>query len=307
MRSALAVGFALFLALDVALAPGAAADTASRRFYFSGDGVLDLHHAHFDERLSVRYRDADGRYDPAALAEIERFFRSRTDGAAGRVSLRLVELIDFAGDRARPARMTLVSGYRSPEFNSALRGDGRRVAQASLHTEGLAADVAFDRVDLRRFWRDLRELRVGGVGLYRADGFLHLDTGQPRFWEPSTSAVERNLAADNARLFARTDFDRYRDLEGAVVGLHSVTALPVSVHRRGWVDGREVDLVPLDGGVVPDGECWRFDEVMDRYEFAIASAAPPPEERAALGLRLCAAGGSPAVREIPTNPVERLR
>ena len=37
--------------------------------------------AHFAETaLDVRYRDADGRYDEAAMATIARFFRSRTDG-----------------------------------------------------------------------------------------------------------------------------------------------------------------------------------------------------------------------------------
>lgn len=300
-----AIAVLLLAAGIVAAAPRpAAAQTA--RFYFSGDGRLELAHAHFDERLNVRYRDADGRYDPEAIAAIERFFRSRSDGAQGRVSLRLIELIAFAGRRARAGRLTLVSGYRSPELNAALRGDGRRVAQASLHTEGLAADVAFAGVDLGRLWRDLRDLRVGGVGLYRADGFLHLDTGQPRFWEPATSAVDRNLSADNARLFARTDFDRYAGLEGAVVSLHSLTALPVAVHRRAMLGEAAVDLVPLDAGTELAGECWRFEDEAEAYRLAVTSAVSPPAERAPLRLRLCATGGSDRDREILSNPVERL-
>src|SRR5262249_27499355 len=141
--------------------------------------------------------------------------RSRSDGKSTAISLRLIELIDFVEDRYRPSRLTLVSGYRSPALNQALRAGGRRVAEASLHTEGLAVDLQPGGVDLPRLWRELRELDAGGVGLYEADGFLHLDSGPPRFWEAATSGVEKNRSADNARLFARTDFDRYTDLAGA--------------------------------------------------------------------------------------------
>src|SRR5262249_52660761 len=153
----------------------------------SGDGELVLRDAHSDERLAVRYRDDDGRYDPEALARIDRFFRSRSDGAVGSMSLRLIEMIDFVDDRYHPAQLSLISGYRSPEYNQALRDRGARAARASLHTEGLAADLAPSGLDLPRLWKQLRDLEIGGVGLYRKDGFIHLDTGRPRFWEPATS------------------------------------------------------------------------------------------------------------------------
>jgi len=56
---------------------------AQERFYFSGDGTLRMGNAHFAETLDVRYRDASGRYDEAAMATIARFFRSAPMGAAG--------------------------------------------------------------------------------------------------------------------------------------------------------------------------------------------------------------------------------
>jgi uncharacterized protein YcbK (DUF882 family) len=284
----------------------AAGDGQSARFFFSGDGSIELDHAHFDEHITVRYRD-EGRYDPEAQKALERFFRSRSDGASAPVSLRLIELIDFVQDRYRPSRLTLISGYRSPAFNESLRGAGRRVAQGSLHTEGLAADLKPTGVDLRDMWLQLRQLGVGGVGLYPSDGFLHLDGGQPRFWEASTSGVEKNRSADNARLFARTDFDRYADLDGALIRLHSVTALPIRIQRTARLGDHRLALVPEASDVALDGDCYVLREPAERYIFKVAARVPPPLQPAPIRLRTCAPRTGATPKEILTNPVERLR
>jgi uncharacterized protein YcbK (DUF882 family) len=298
--------WAVLLALVAVLrhTPAAADGT---RFVFSGDGALDLYNAHFDEHLTVRYRDVEGHYDAQALARIERFFRSRSDGASGPVSLRLIELIDFVQDRWRPTRLTLVSGYRSPELNQTLRAAGNRVAQSSLHTEGLAADLQPAGVDLQRLWHELRGLEVGGVGLYRKDGFLHIDTGRPRFWEPATSGTEKNLSADNARLFARTDFDRYADLEGAVIRLHAVTALPIRIERTARIGDQPLPLAPLGQGIKVDGDCLVIEEPADQYALTVAASLAPPPRRAPIRLHTCAPRLGATPPEIATNPVELLR
>lgn len=292
----------IILAVLLLLAAPAA---ASSRFYFSGDGTLAMAHGHFAERLQVTYRTADGRYDAGAVARINRFFRSRTDGESGPISLRLIELLDYVEDHYRPRRLTLVSGYRSPEMNRGLRGTGRKVAQASLHTEGLAADVRPAGLDLRKLWNALRAAQVGGVGLYQGDRFLHLDTGAPRFWEAATSKVDQDLSKENARLFARTDFDRYDSLAGAVVSLHSVTALPIAVRATARLGDAELALVPRDAAVQGDGDCWIFSEPAARYELAVTSHVPAPPQRQPIVLETCPPrlGATPA--EVRSNPVER--
>jgi uncharacterized protein YcbK (DUF882 family) len=291
----------LLLVLAVAV-PAA----AQERFYFSGDGRLRLANAHFAETLDVRFRDGDGRYDDAALAQIGRFFRSRTDGRSGPMSLRLIELLDWVEDHFQPRQLVLVSGYRSPELNRSLRAEGRRVAQASMHTEGMAADVQPIGLDLRRLWNTLRREEIGGVGLYQQEGFLHLDTGMPRFWEAATSKVEQNLAKENARLFARTDFDRYDTVDGAVITLHSVTALPIAIRRQAHLGDAVIAVAPHDERVRAAGDCWIFTEPAGQYALVVHAPRLAPADRQPIVLDTCAprVGATPA--QVRTNPIARL-
>ena len=246
------------------------------RFFFSGNGHLKLGHAHFNTTLDVQYRRSDGSYDPAALQQIRHFFRSRGDDREHAMSLRLIELLSYVQQHYRPKKMVLLSGYRSPEFNAELGAAGQAVAMASLHTQGLASDIAFSGVDLRRLWLSLRELKTGGAGYYRKQNFLHIDTGPPRFWEETTSRVGENLSAGNARMFVRTDFDRYEDLQGAVLSLQSVTTLPLRLASRAHVidrrGGQMLELAP-HGNIASDGQCLTITTPAEAYELDVRSVA----------------------------------
>jgi uncharacterized protein YcbK (DUF882 family) len=286
--------------------PRARAQSNGSRFFFSGGGTIALDHAYFPEHLSVRFRDSDGRYDPGAIARIRHFFRSRSDGREGEVSLRLIELVDYIQDRYHPKKMVLVSGYRSPEFNGDLRAAGRRVARASLHTEGLAADLKLVGLDLRPVWTSLRGLRTGGAGLYAEEGFLHVDTGIPRFWEAATSGVDKDLSAGNARLFARTEFDRYADLAGAIVDIHGVTAFPLRIARTAHLGDLALALEPVSADAESDGDCWVITGPAARYAFRVSGpvAAPAAGIRQPLHLATCTprVGATPA--QFDSNPIE---
>jgi uncharacterized protein YcbK (DUF882 family) len=246
-----------------------------RRFFFAGNGQLKLADAHFKNTLDVHYRHDDGSYDEAALREIRRFFRSRGDDRERPMSLRLVELLAYIQNRYQPRQMTLLSGYRSPEFNADLGASGRAVAMASLHTQGLAADIAFSGIDLRQLWGGLRELKSGGAGYYRKSNFLHIDVGPPRFWEETTSRVSENLSAGNARMFVRSDFDVYDGIEGAVLSLHSVTSLPLRIAPQARLVGKrtatELNLQPVGDLLRSDDGCWIIEHPAESYELTVAS------------------------------------
>lgn len=295
----------------IALVVGILSGTASAqpdpsRFFVSGDGHLRLEHAHFGTRIDVRFRDANGVYSAEALASLRTFFRSRDSNREGPLSLRLVELLDYVEDRFQPSRIVVYSAYRSPELNASLAG----TARTSLHTQGLAIDVGLEGVDLRPAWDRLRAMRFGGVGYYAAGGFLHLDGGAARFWEASTSRVGEDLSAGNARVFARTEFDRYATLDDIEVTLHSVTATPLGLRVQVSPGLR---LVPISPGIVERDGCLWIETFDDEYRFTLEadSAAARHADLSGRSVRLDLSTCSPRVDRTPesiaANAIEIVR
>jgi uncharacterized protein YcbK (DUF882 family) len=272
------------------------------RFFIAGTGSLALQNAHSGEQATVRYRLDDGTYDAQALARIARLFRSRADGREAPISLRLIEILSHlqASEGLRP--FVVQSGYRSPAYNQALKAKGRQVAGGSLHTEGLAADLAVPRKRLAALWQRVRDLDCCGAGAYAHEGFLHVDVGRPRFWEAATSKVEQNLSAGNARLFARTEFDRYASGEPIAVRVHALTAPPVRIARRGLgiPAGGEPWPITIDGEQVEHDGCFEI----GASGAALRIGGTRAVTRVRLRLETCAPRVDATPEVVETNAIE---
>lgn len=277
-----------------------AATTTLSRFFLVGDGTVALVNAHTGQKVTVSYRQADGSYDPQALAAIRRVMRSR-DGGEGPIALRLVELLGYVYDLGGKRPLTIQSGYRSPAYNQAIRARGAKAAGGSLHTEGLAADVAFPKRELKPLWLKIQALDCCGAGYYQSEGFLHLDVGRPRFWTPATSKVEQNLSAGNARLFARTEYDRYAAAEPITVTLHALTTPPVRVATEAmFVVGDREQAVRVAGDVPERDGC--LDVAAHDARLRVTGAAAG--ERARLVLRTCTPRVEKTPETVETNAIE---
>jgi len=79
-------------------------------------------------------------------------------------------------------RIDIVSGFRAPKYNLMLRKKGHQVARDSQHTHGNAVDFRIPGINVHALESWARSLRLGGVGLYEASGFVHVDTGRVRYW-----------------------------------------------------------------------------------------------------------------------------
>jgi uncharacterized protein YcbK (DUF882 family) len=286
----------VILALLLVLA--APAFAGPPRFFIMGSGRIVLVNGHTDERVSVRYRRDDNTYDETAMARIKHVFRSR-DGGEGDMSLRLIEILSKLQDLAGGKDLVIISGYRSPEYNEGLRAKGVRAAGGSLHTEGLAADLAFPKSLLKPLWMKMREMDCCGAGYYQKEGFLHIDVGRARFWEPQTSRVEENLSAGNAKLFARTEYDRYEVGEEIVIRLHAMTVPPVGIASTAEMVGdtsRAVSVgvssadAALCNGVTSSGS-------------ALNVKAAFPAERARLVLSTCEPRAERTPAQITANQI----
>lgn len=153
-----------------------------------GNGSLTLRRNDTGEKITVRYRLADGTYDGAALARLNRFMRCRMTGYEVPMAVKLVELLDAVEDKFGRKGLTLLSGYRTPKLNGKIPGS----AKHSMHMLGWAADIkipGYSSTKVRRFGQ---KLGVGGVGYYPYKGFTHLDVGKSRYWVVSRPPRRRS-------------------------------------------------------------------------------------------------------------------
>ncbi|MFO7739890.1 MAG: DUF882 domain-containing protein, partial [Desulfatiglandaceae bacterium] len=219
-----------------------------------------------------------GSYDKKALNEICRVFDAPCEPSQMGLSLRLIEFIDYLEDRLhRGAKITIISGYRKPEYNTRLREKGKLAAKASLHQYGMAADLKIEGVKAERLWHYVRDLHFGGAGYYHGDA-VHIDVGPARFWDETTSGVGTGISDGNKLIGLITDYDVYGP--GMIVMLRFIrmTAFPIHIilefslirqDDRGEIETCR-SFVPFFKTSLTDG-CMRFGSIDEmntiRWEF----------------------------------------
>jgi len=125
----------------------------------------------------------DGRYDREALQRLDMVLRDPGADEATPMDPRLFDVL-VTVQRALDSTDTweVISGYRAPETNAARARQSRRVSRASLHMSGMACDSRLPNRNSLGIARIAADMQTGGVGLYRRDGFVHLDCGPARRW-----------------------------------------------------------------------------------------------------------------------------
>ena len=200
------------------------------RYFYNGDGRLNLLSEKNGISFNGQYRKSKGIYDENALKTINRLFGAETDRPLSTISLRLIEFLDYLEDHLHPgARITIVSGYRSPQYNTDLRNKGMLAAKASLHQYGMAADIKIKGISSKRVWNTVKKLGFGGTGYYKGE-LVHIDVGPARSWDEKTSGVGTDISIQNKLIGLVTDYDIY--LPGEMIDLRFIrmTAFPIGVN-----------------------------------------------------------------------------
>lgn len=147
-----------------------------------GERVLSFVHTHTGERLTLPYW-GDGRYLAPGISRIEDLLRDFRTGERHAIDPALLDqLHDLRLATGTTAPFQVVSGYRSPETNAALRASRGGQASRSLHMQGRAIDVRLADVSTAVLRDAALELGRGGVGYYPESDFVHVDTGPRRRW-----------------------------------------------------------------------------------------------------------------------------
>jgi uncharacterized protein YcbK (DUF882 family) len=148
---------------------------------------LAIRNVHTNESVDAVFARA-GQFVPSGLSELNHGLRDWRTGEGIDMDhkllallVRLRDTLEVRGNR----KIDLISGYRSPRTNAALRSAGGAqtvVASQSQHMLGKASDIMIPGVSLDRLHGAALALGGGGVGYYPRDGFVHVDTGRVRHW-----------------------------------------------------------------------------------------------------------------------------
>jgi len=145
--------------------------------------TLAFEHTHTGEKLSITYAVGDD-YVLDSLKTVNRFLRDHYTGRVGRMDPELLDLLyELKRECSVDEPFQVISGYRCPATNRKLRRRSRGVARKSLHMEGRAIDIRLPDTKLAELRDAARDLGRGGVGFYPSRGFVHVDTGDVRFWQ----------------------------------------------------------------------------------------------------------------------------
>lgn len=150
----------------------------------AGERRLRLVNAHTSETFDAVYHDGSAYLDEA-LSELDWLVRDHRENVAMAMDPAVYDLVWTLGSRyaaARGARPLIAvhSGFRTETTNTLLRAEG--AAQNSLHMAGMALDISVPGLGINILANQALRIGAGGLGIYYRSGFVHLDTGAPRFW-----------------------------------------------------------------------------------------------------------------------------
>lgn len=172
-----------------------------------GDRTLYFYHTHTKETGRFTYK-RNGRWDQKALRELNVFLADWRTKEPTKMDPALFDLLWSVYRDVRATQpINVVSSYRAPETNAALRSKSSGVAKNSLHMKGQAIDFFIPGVNLSTLRESVMRHQVGGIGYYPTSGspFVHADTGNVRAWPRMTRAQLKKVFPDGRTLHLPTD------------------------------------------------------------------------------------------------------
>ncbi|MEJ1160968.1 DUF882 domain-containing protein [Prosthecomicrobium sp. N25] len=238
--------------------------------------ALSLLNTHTQERATIVFK-RDGQFDPNGLRELNRMLRDWRRNESTKMDPQLFDLIyEVYRESGSAQPIHIVSGYRSPATNNALRSRSRGVAKFSQHMLGRAMDFYLPDVPLDRLRGIGMKQQFGGVGFYPTSGspFVHMDTGNVRAWPRMTRDQLVRLFPDGKTAHLPADgapLPRYEEALAEVAARKGRGETAVA-SASGSGSGRSIFAAIFGGGsAAPQAED-------DDEEGAVPRAAPRPQE-----------------------------
>lgn len=143
---------------------------------------IHLFNTHTGETLKSVYW-AEGAYQTKSIAQISRFLRDHRNNQVHAIDPKLLDMMTSVQRKVgAKGPIHIICGYRSPATNAIMASMSDGVATQSLHMQGRAVDIRLPGHATRHVGRAALSLKAGGVGVYPASDFVHIDTGRVRSW-----------------------------------------------------------------------------------------------------------------------------
>jgi uncharacterized protein YcbK (DUF882 family) len=167
---------------------------------FGETRTLSFFHTHTKESLTVTFR-RNGRFDEGAISQLNWFLRDWRVDKPAQMDPRLFDILwEVYRESGSSQPINIISAYRSPETNGALRRRSSGVAEHSQHMLGKAMDIRLPDVETGRLRAIAMKMQYGGVGYYPSSAFVHVDTGNVRAWPRMTQQQLVQLFPDGKTL-----------------------------------------------------------------------------------------------------------
>ena len=150
----------------------------------------------------------DGVYDQATLDKLNWFLRDWRLNEPTKMDPKLFDIVwEVYRESGSQLPIDVLSGYRSPQTNAALRRRSRQVAKYSQHMEGKAIDAHFVDVGTGTIRDIAMRMEAGGVGFYPSGytPWVHIDSGDVRYWPKMSRTALARLFPDGKTVFIPAD------------------------------------------------------------------------------------------------------
>jgi uncharacterized protein YcbK (DUF882 family) len=184
--------------------------------------TLSLFADNTKETLTVTFK-RNGSFDSEGLRQLNWLLRDWRLDEPTKMDPRLFDLVwEVYREAGAREPIHVLSGYRSPQTNAALRQRSRVVAEHSQHMLGKAMDFYLPDVDMARVREIGMRLQDGGVGFYpnAYNVFVHLDVGSVRAWPRMTHAQLARLFPDGKTVHVPRDgkpFPGYEEAKAEIL------------------------------------------------------------------------------------------
>ena len=195
---------------------------------------LSFFHTHTRESTTITFR-RNGQYDSEALTQLNWFLRDWRVNERAKMDPRLFDILwEVHRESGSRQPINIISAYRSPETNSALRRRSKAVSEHSQHMLGKAMDIRLPDVSTERLREIAMRLQYGGVGYYSSSAFVHVDTGSVRAWPRMSQEQLARLFPDGKTLHLPSNG---KPLQGYEVAKAEVLSRNASLATQASVGG----------------------------------------------------------------------